>query len=75
MFKIQGTGCYDINVTFVSSAKDGLPGFVCNWKRDVKVSDKNTMTFWHNFAYKPLNNNLQQGFGQKSKTGTPSIYI
>ena len=28
LFKIQGTSCYDINVTFISSSKDGLLKFV-----------------------------------------------
>ena len=28
MFKIQGTGCYNINVTFISSEKDGLLKYV-----------------------------------------------
>ena len=62
LFKIQGAGCYDINVTFISSPKDSLLQFVnfefrhvssfsCIWKRDGKVFGKNTMTFWHNFAY------------------------
>ena len=28
LFKIQGTGCYDTNATFMSSPKDGLQEFV-----------------------------------------------
>ena len=28
LFKFQGTGCYDINVTFRSSPRDGLLEFV-----------------------------------------------
>ena len=62
LFKIQGTGCYDINVTFISSPKLDLLEFVkfefrhvssfsCIWKRDDNVFGKNTMTFWHNFTY------------------------
>ena len=51
LFKIQRTGCYDINVTFTSSPKDGLlklvkfgfqhfSSFSCIWKKDVKFSVK-----------------------------------
>ena len=28
LFKIQGTGCYNINITFISSSTDGLLHFV-----------------------------------------------
>ena len=63
LFKIQGTGCYNINVTFISSQKDGLLKYVecefrhvfsfsCIWKKDGKVFSKNTVTFWHNIACK-----------------------
>ena len=62
MFKIQDTGCYNINVTFISSQKDGLlkyikfefqpvSSFSCILKKKCKVFGKNTVTFWHNFAY------------------------
>ena len=59
MFKIPGTGCYDI-YAFILSPKDGLPeftkfkfrqvsSFTCIWNKDSKVFLKNTMA--HNFAY------------------------
>ena len=58
LFKIQGTGCYDTNFTFISTLKDGLQEFElwhvsrfsCTWKKDSKVFGKNTVTFWHNFG-------------------------
>ena len=51
--KIKGTGCYNINVTFRSSKKDGLLKYVkfefrhvcnfcCIWKKYCKVFGKNT---------------------------------
>ena len=63
MFKIQGTSCYDIIVSFISSEKDGLLKFVkfefwhvssfsCILKKDTKVFGKNALKFWHNIAYK-----------------------
>ena len=62
LIQIQGTGCYDIKVTFLSSAKDSLLRFVkfesrhfsnfsCIGKKDDKVVCKMTVTFWHNNAY------------------------
>ena len=55
-FKIQGTGYYDINVTFTRSPKDGLLEFIkfefryvysfsCICKKDSKVFGKNIVTF------------------------------
>ena len=63
LIKTQGTGWYSINDTFMSFQKDGLlkyvkfefphvSSFSCNWKKDGNVFGKNTVTFWHNFAYK-----------------------
>ena len=63
LFPIQGTGCYDTNVTFISFPKDGPPEFVKFefwqvssdsriWKKkDGKVFGKNNATFWQNIAY------------------------
>ena len=62
LIQIQGTGCYDINVTFLSSAKDSLLRFVkfesrhfsnfsCIGEKDDKVVCKMTVTFWHDNAY------------------------
>ena len=51
LFKIQGTGCYNINVIFILSPKDGLPEFAkflhvysfsCIWKKDGEVFGENT---------------------------------
>ena len=53
MFKIQGTGCYDINVTLKSSSNSGIfPVFPVFQKLDGKVFCRNTMTFWNNISYK-----------------------
>ena len=62
LFKIQGTTCYNINVTHISLPKGNLQNFIrfkflpgfnfsCIWKKDVKVFGKNTVTFYHNIAY------------------------
>ena len=59
---VQGNGCYDINVTFISSPKNGLLEFVkfeimqvssffYIWKKNHKVFGKNTVAFRHNLAY------------------------
>ena len=62
MFKIQGIGCYDLNVTFIylqkmviynlSSSNSGtFPVLPALEEKDDKVFGKNTVTFWHNNAY------------------------
>ena len=54
-FKIQGTGCYDINVTFMSSPKVGLLEFIKSkfrhvssfsphWKEECTILDKRLET-------------------------------
>lgn len=55
LFKIKATGCYDINVTFISSSKDGLLKFAIFEFRHVyaklgKLFGKNTARFCHNNA-------------------------
>ena len=63
LLKIQGTGCGDINVTFISFPKDGFLEFVkfefhqffsfsCIWRKVGKVFGKKTVTFRHNIALK-----------------------
>ena len=62
LFKIQGTGCHNINVTFISSSKDGLlhfakfefrqiSSFFWIWNKNRKVFGKNTVTLWYNIPY------------------------
>ena len=55
LFKMQGTGCYNINVIFMSSQKDALLKYVefgfCILKWDGKVFGKNTGKSWPNFPY------------------------
>ena len=54
LFKIQGNGCYSVNVTFISSPKDDplefvkfefrhVSSFSYIWKIDRKVYGKNTV--------------------------------
>ena len=56
LLKIQGTDCYDTNVTFTRSPKDGLLEFIkfkfwhvcsfsCIRKKGSKVFGKNIVTF------------------------------
>ena len=56
LFKIEGTGCNNINATFLSSKKDDLLNYVkfefwevssfsCISEKDGKVFGKNTVTF------------------------------
>ena len=51
------TGYYNVNVTFISSKKEGLlkfdkfefrqvSSFPCIWKKNSKVFGKNNVTFW-----------------------------
>ena len=62
LFKIQGTGSGDVNVTFISFWEDGplefvkfsfwhVSSFSCIWRKDDKAFGKNTVLFWRNIAY------------------------
>ena len=62
LLKMHGTGCYNINVIFMSSQKDALLKYVefgfwhtfsffCIWKYDGKVFGKITGKSWPNFPY------------------------
>ena len=63
LFKIQGTGCNNINFTFISSQKDALlkflksefrraTSFSCISKKKAIVFDKITVMFRHNIVYR-----------------------
>ena len=63
LLQIQGTGCYNINVVFISSPKNGflelvrfefrhVSIFSCIYKKDCKVFDKNAVKLLHNITYR-----------------------
>ena len=65
LFKIQGTGCDNVNVPFMWSQNNGpliyffnlfefwhVSSFYFIWEKDGKVFGKNTVKFWHNIIYK-----------------------